>query len=64
MLRSVPMELFNLAILDEDLDKVTELIVRQGVLHLVKINELQAWARDLESAKTAGEANRYLEAEK
>ena len=64
MLKPAPMELFSVVVLDEDLEKVSELIVRQGVLHLVKINELESWAEKLEAAGTSELLNKYLEADK
>ena len=64
MLKPVSMELFTAVILDEDLDKVTEMVVRQGVLHLVKIKELESWAEKLEFAKTSQQQSQYTEIEK
>jgi len=63
MLSSAPMELFSVIILDQDLEKVAEMILRLGVLHLVKINELETWAQDLESAKTSQQQDTFFELE-
>lgn len=64
MLSTVSMELFNLVILDTDLEKVTEMIVHQGILHLVKIDALQTWAKNLAVAEISLQQNKYLELEK
>ena len=63
MLKSAPMELFTVIILDRDLEKITEMILRLGVLHLVKIGALGSWAEGLEPAKTADEQEKFSEAE-
>lgn len=64
MLSAAPMELFSLVILDGDLEKVTEAVVRQGVLHLANIGSLEGWAGNLAMAEISGRQNKYQELEK
>jgi len=64
MLKPVPMELFSVVVLDDDLEKISEMVVRRGILHLVKIKELENWAENLATAKTSEQQNNYLDMEK
>lgn len=64
MLSAAPMELFNAVILDCDLEKVTEAVVRQGVLHLANIGSLEGWAGNLAAAEISGRQSKYQELEK
>lgn len=61
MLSAAPMELFNAVILDCDLEKVTEAVVRQGVLHLANIGSLEGWAGNLAAVEISGQQGKYME---
>ncbi len=49
MLVPEKMKRLSVAILREDMEAVLEEIVRAGVLHLTKIEEIDEWAGDLKS---------------
>ena len=60
MLVPEKMKRLSIAILREDMEVVLEEIARAGVLHLTKIEEIDEWARDLQSAGVGRLSSEYV----
>jgi len=60
MLVAEKMNRVSVVIMKEDMEPVLEEIAKAGVLHLTRIEEIDAWARDLESEGVGKLSSEYL----
>ena len=60
MLTAERMNRISVVIMKEDMEPVLEEIAKAGVLHLTRIEEIDAWARDLVSDDAGKLSNEYL----
>ena len=59
MLTPARMEQLNVVVLDNDIEAVTKTIVELGMVHLISIDEVQPWARQLQFISTEHVSFRY-----